>query len=167
MQPHLQTFNRASLYMLGGCVCVCVCVYLLKLFNNQFPLSWFHLTGVRHNSRNISTHLSTRTREKWNRYTSTHVYLNLRFDWEKKVKENKEKNTPNETLLIRSFIGVDISNSILDETFSRWHIRRAYTIKTIFGFYQIEGHGTPCSTLPYRIDDMYGAIFLIYYCWHF
>lgn len=40
---------------------------------------------------------------------------------EKKSDENNEEIMPNEMLRIKSFIG--ISNSILHETFSRWHIR--------------------------------------------
>lgn len=80
-----------------------------------------------------------------------HVHLSLCSNWkgEKTLKKNNEQITPNETLLIRSFIGVNMPNSILDETFfplanlARVHnTHNSHAKYNIFGFYQIEGHGT-------------------------
>lgn len=84
-------------------------------------------------------------------------------------------------LLIRSFIGVNMSNSILDETFSRWQIRLAYTIRTHYIDREREAQHIwflsnwrarqntaqhdeqhsirQCMCVCRRIDDVYGQYF--------
>lgn len=91
-----------------------------------------------------------------------HVHLSLCSNWkgEKTLKKNNEQITPNETLLIRSFIGVNMSNSILDETFfplanlARVHnTHNSHAKYNIFGFYQIEGHGTARLSMSVTVFD--------------